>query len=324
MHPPLEPFAQGFLPRPDGAQIYWETSGTPAGAPMLYLHGGPGGTLGLGGYRRRADPSRHLIVGLDQRGCGRSTPWAIDDLGALDRITTEQLIDDIEAVREHLGIERWLVHGVSWGSTLALAYALAHPDRVTALVLVAVTTGGRREIDWITEGVGRIFPEAWARFAAAGAELAPGHARIVEAYAHALQSPDLTVRERAADAWDAWESTHISLDPHWQPGPSRAEPRDRRNFATLVTHFWARDCFLPGDAAVLSRAGELDVLPGVLIHGRRDISGPAETPWALARLWPGARLEIVEHEGHGGPDSVEIASAAIDALTSRPATSGSH
>ena len=166
MHPPLEPFASGSIGRPDGAQIYWETSGNPEGRPALYLHGGPGGGLGPGGYRRRFDPERYLIVGFDQRGCGRSTPWAIDDLANLDGSNTSALIADIEALREHLGLSAWLVHGVSWGSTLALAYALAHPTRVTELVLTAVTTGGREEIDWITDGVGRIFPEAWERFAA--------------------------------------------------------------------------------------------------------------------------------------------------------------
>ncbi|TPW76364.1 alpha/beta fold hydrolase [Schumannella soli] len=316
MHPPLEPFAVGHLARPDGSSLYWETSGAVDGVPVLYLHGGPGGGLGLGGYRRRAAPTRHLIVGLDQRGCGRSTPWAIDDLEQLDRLTTGTLIADIEALREHLGVERWLVHGVSWGSTLALAYALEHPDRVSALVLVAITTGSRREIDWITDGVGRVFPERWREFDALGRRLAPDAGeRPVERYAGALRDPDPAVRESAAEGWDTWESTHISLDPHWQPGPYRAEARDRRNFATLVTHFWAHDCFLAGDRAVLERAAELGDLHGVLIHGRRDVSGPAETAWELARRWPGARLQVVEHEGHGGPDSMELASAAIDALT---------
>jgi proline iminopeptidase len=316
MHPPLDPFSTGFLNRPDGSSLYWETSGAPDGVPVLHLHGGPGGGLGLGGYRRRADPSRHLIVGLDQRGCGRSTPWAIDDLSALDLNTTSALIDDIEALRMRLGIDRWLVHGVSWGSTLALAYALDHPDRVLALVLVAVTSGSRREIDWITDGVGRIFPEQWDEFDRLGRRLAPDAGpRPVEHYAAALRHPDAAVRELAAEGWDAWEATPISLDPYWQPGPYRAEVRDRRNFATLVTHFWSQDCFLPGHRAVLERIAELGDLPGVLIHGRRDISGPAETAWELARRWPGARVQIVEHEGHGGPDSMERAASAIDALT---------
>ena len=183
MHPPIDPFDSGWITRPDGARIYWEASGNPEGRPALYLHGGPGGGLGPGGYRRRFDPERHLVVGLDQRGCGRSTPWAIDDLDGLDRLTTSAMIDDIEALREHLGITRWLLHGVSWGSTLALAYALSHRDRVTELVLTAVTTGGREEIDWITEGVGRVFPEAWARFAAD----VPAGVRVVEHYARRLR-----------------------------------------------------------------------------------------------------------------------------------------
>jgi len=166
MHPALEPFMSGTLNRPGGVEVYWEASGNPRGRPALYLHGGAGGGLGRGGYRRRFDPAEYLIVGFDQRGCGKSTPWAIDDLEHLDQNDTQSLIDDIEALRTHLGVEEWLVHGVSWGSTLALAYALAHRNRVTEIVLTAVTTGARSEIDWITEGVGAIFPEAWATLAA--------------------------------------------------------------------------------------------------------------------------------------------------------------
>lgn len=310
MHPPIEPFDHGWIRRPDGAEIYWEASGSPTGRPALYLHGGPGSGLGPGGYRRRFDPSGHLVIGLDQRGCGRSRPWAIDDLDALDRNTTAVLIDDIEALREHLGIERWLVHGVSWGSTLALAYALEHPVRVSELVLVAVTTGAREEIDWISDGVGVFFPEAHARHVSAAE---PGE-RVVDAFARRLRGVDAAERERAAVEWEAWESTHTSLDPGWSSGPMFDDPRTRRNFATLVTHYWSADCFLPGESAVLTRAGGLAGIPGVLVHGRRDISGPAVTPWRLAAAWPGSELRIVEHEGHGGPDEMELARSAIDAF----------
>ncbi len=310
MHPPIAPFETGMLARPGGAALYWETSGSPAGRAVLYLHGGPGGGLGRGGYRRRFDPDRHLIVGLDQRGCGRSLPWAIDDLDHLDQNTTDVLIDDLEALREHLGIDRWTLHGVSWGSTLALAYALAHPQRVDALLLAAVTTGGRAEIDWITEGVGRIFPEAWAELAAS---VPPGE-RVVEAYARMLRATDPAVRTAAAERWDAWESAHISLDPAWAPGPYRDDPRDRENFATLVTHYWAHDCFLPGQRSVLARAGELTGIPGFLFHGRRDISGPVITPWELHRRWPGSTLTVVEHEGHGGTDMMELVAQTANAL----------
>ncbi len=310
MYPPVEPSASGWLDRPFGARLYWEESGTSAGIPALYLHGGPGSGLGAGGYRRRFDPERYRIVGVDQRGCGRSTPWAIDDLAHLDSITTDALIADIEALRSHLGIDAWLVHGVSWGSTLALAYALACPDRVTGLVLTAVTTGGREELDWITEGVGRIFPEAWHRFAAD----VPVGVRVVEHYARLLRDPEPAIRARAADAWDIWEATHVSLDPGWVPGPLHADPRERANFATLVTHFWANDCFLVGDQAVLRRAHQLTGIPGVLIHGRRDISGPVITPWRLHQAWEGSELHVVEAEGHGGTAEMELTRHALDRL----------
>lgn len=306
MHPPLEPFDSGLLERPDGASLYWETAGTPTGRPALYLHGGPGGGLGRGGYRRRFDPERHLIVGLDQRGCGRSTPWAVE--GGLEANTTPALIADLEALRAHLGIERWLIHGVSWGCTLALAYALAHPVRVSELVLTAVTTGGRAEIEWITDTIGAVFPEVWHRLAAS----VPDGTRVIDHYARLLRDPDAAVRRDAAVRWDEWESTHVSLDPAWQPGPLHGTQREKENFAALVTHYWAHDCFL--DVPILERAGELAGIPGELIHGRRDISGPAVTPWRLHRAWPGSRLRIVEDEGHGGPEQMELTTQAIDAF----------
>lgn len=313
VHPPLAPFGSGWIDRPGGARLYWETSGNPEGRPALYLHGGPGSGLRGDGYRRRFDPERYLVVGLDQRGCGRSAPWAVDDLDRLDENTTHAVLDDIEALRTHLGVEHWLVHGVSWGSTLALAYALEHPDRVTALVLTAVTTGSREEIDWITEGVGRIFPEAWERFAAT----TPSGRRVVEHYARLLRDPDPAVRSAAADAWDTWESTHVSLDPGWAPGPHREDPRERANFATLVTHYWSHDCFLPGESSILARAHELAGIPGVLIHGRRDVSGPVITPWRLHRAWAGSELHVVESEGHGGPLEMELTRQALDELAVR-------
>jgi proline iminopeptidase len=293
-------------------EIYWEMSGNPDGKPVLYLHGGPGGGLGLGGYRRRADPQRHLIIGIDQRGCGRSRPLVIDALERLSENTTAALIEDIEAVREHLGIQRWLVTGVSWGSTLTLAYAQAHPERVTEIVLVAVTTTSREEVDWITEGVGRVFPEAWERFEAAS-KRRPGE-RVVEAYARRLAGGDAADRARAADAWDAWESMHVSLDPLWQPSPLHADPAERAVFATLVTHYWANDAFLPGPKRILGRVDRIAHIPAVLIHGRHDISGPVITPWRLHKGWPASRLDVIENEGHGGPESMQEMTRATDAF----------
>lgn len=313
VHPPIEPFRSGVVDRPGGVGLFWEMSGNPQGWPAVYLHGGPGGSLQRGGYRRRFDPEKYLIVGIDQRGSGRSTPWAVDDLGHLDANTTQTMIADVEAVRTRLGIDAWLVHGVSWGSTLALAYALAHPSRVSAVVLIAVTTGSRVEIDWLTEGVGAIFPEAWERFTA---PVPPGE-RVIEYYARLLRDPDPVNRDIAAAAWDDWESTHISLDPNWQPGPLHQDARHRANFATLVTHYWAHDCFLTGPSPILDHAHHLGGIPGVLIHGRHDVSSPAITPWRLHKAWPGSQLHIVESEGHGGPTQTDLATLAIDGFATQ-------
>ena len=310
-HPCIEPYATGLLTVDDGNQLYWETSGNPEGKPVVHLHGGPGSGLGSGGYRRNFDPDRHLIIGIDQRGCGRSRPLVGDALDQLHVNTTQRLIQDLEAVREHLKVDAWLVSGVSWGSTLALAYALAFPARVTQLALVAVTTTSREEIEWITEGVGRIFPEAWDRF-----ERASGRRdgeRVVEAYARRLRGVDPADRAEAARDWDEWEGVHISLDPHWTPDRRHPDPRQRETFATLVTHYWANDGFLVGGAEILRRISEIGDVPAVLIHGRHDISGPAITPWRLHQHWPASRLIIVESEGHGGPASMEHLRLAVDA-----------
>ncbi len=315
VHPAIEPFLSGMLAVGDRDEIYWETSGNPHGRPALYLHGGPGSGLGPGGYRRRHDPDRYLIVGLDQRGCGRSRPLITDSLDSLSLNTTQTLIEDIEALREHLNIERWLVSGVSWGSTLALAYALEHPQRVTELVLTAVSTTSRQEIDWLTEDMGRVFPEAWERFVDAS-DRQPGE-RVVSAYARRLAHGDGASRAAAAEGWDAWEATHVLTDPARAPGALHEDPVTRLVFATLVTHYWAHDGFLPGDSAVLNRATDLHHIPTVLIHGRYDISSPAITPWRLHRAIPHSRLSIVEHEGHGGPLMMEQTREAIDAFAHR-------
>lgn len=309
---PADPFDSGLLPVADGSEIYWEASGNPAGKPALYLHGGPGSSLGSGSYRRRFDPERYLIVGIDQRGCGRSRPRVSDMVETLPGNTTQALIGDIEAVRQHLGIARWLLSGASWGVTLALAYAQAHPERVSELVLVAVTTTSRAEVDWITEAMGRLFPEAWERFAAASGRR--DGERLVEAYARRLASNDMADRLAAARAWTAWESTHISLDPNFVPLEQRFDEQQALAFATLVTHYWSNDGFLRGDDTIVNRMAAIGHIPAVLIHGRRDISGPVATPWRLHRAWPASRLVIVEAEGHGGPLSTEAACQALDAF----------
>jgi proline iminopeptidase len=308
--PAIEPFNAGLLGVSDGNEIYWEMSGDIEGKPALYLHGGPGSALPSGNYRRHFNPQKYRIVGIDQRGCGRSRPLAGDDLGRLHRNTTQTLIKDIEAVRKHLDIESWLVSGVSWGTTLALAYAQAHPDRVSQLVLVAVGTTSREEVDWITEGVGRFFPEAWRRF-----ERDSGRCkgeRIVEAYARRLSTGDRQDRLRAARAWNDWESTHISLDPNWTPLDQRFNEEQGLTYATLVTHYWSNDAFLRNGQEILGRMSIIAHIPGVLISGRRDISGPVATAWRLHELWPVSRMLIVESEGHGGPEAMRRMRLALD------------
>ncbi len=308
LHPAIEPFASDLLPVDCGAAIYFEASGNAAGLPALYLHGGPGSSLGSGRYRRLFDPARYRIIGLDQRGCGRSHP-PVSGTTLADN-TTATLIADIEALRAHLGIEAWIVSGVSWGVTLALAYAVAHPGRVAGMVLGAITTTSREEVDWITGGIGRIFPEAFERFEQQSGRR-PGE-RIVEAYARRLRGADADDRLAAARSWNAWEETHISLDPHHQPIATRFDAAAALGFATLVTHYWANDGFLRGEDAILNRMDRIATIPAVLIHGRRDIGSPAVTAHLLHRLWPASRLEILPEEGHGGPVMMAAMRQALD------------
>lgn len=294
--PPLEPFASGLLTLADGAQIWWEASGREDGAPVVWLHGGPGSGA-TETYRRRFDPAHWLVVSLDQRACGRSRPLATDPGFDLGTLTTQQMIADLEELRTHLGIARWLVTGGSWGSTLALAYAEAHPDRVTGLVLAAVTTSSREEIEWISERVGRVFPREWEQLeAASGRE--PGQ-RLLDAFLERLTDPDPGVRAAAAQAWCTWEDVHVSLDPAHEPHYSVMAPDAQLLAATHVVNNWAHDAWL-GESGVLDGLDRITHLPAVLIHGRLDVSGPLVTAWTLHRRWPGSRLVVIDDEGHGG------------------------
>lgn len=306
-HPANEPHASGLLTLDEGHELYWEESGNPDGKPLIWLHGGPGSGLGSGGYRRSPDPAVWRIIGIDQRGCGRSRPL-VTELGYdLATLTTQRMIRDLEQVREHLGVERWLVAGGSWGSTLALAYAQAHPDRVEALVLIAVTSTSREEVDWITESVGRIFPREWDAFAAASGRR-PGQ-RVVDAYLERLTDPDPLVREAAAQAWCAWEDVHVSLaGPPARPLATE-DPAFQLLFATHVVHSWSHSGFL-GDHGILDGMPAIAHIPGVLIHGRLDVSGPLVTAWRLHERWPASRLVVVEDEGHSGSAMADELAAA--------------
>ncbi|MBV9878054.1 MAG: prolyl aminopeptidase [Verrucomicrobia bacterium] len=304
---PIKPFKSEILQLADGSSVYWEASGNPKGKPALYLHGGPGSGL-LTGYRQHFDPERYLIVSLDQRGCGRSRPLVTDPGYDLRANTTQSLIADIELLREYLGIERWLITGLSWGTTLALAYAQTHPERVTEIVLGAVTTTSRAEVTWLTETIGCIFPEPWTAFEQT-ANRRPGE-NVIDAYYRLIRDPNRQIREQAAEAWCKWEDVIVSLDPQAKPSARFADPNFRINFATLVIHYFANAAFLEGQE-ILKNMGRIAHLPGVLIHGRLDVSGPLSTAWQLHQRWSGSQLVVVETEGHGGPVMIKEFAKAI-------------
>jgi proline iminopeptidase len=303
----------GTLETGDGQSVFWESWGSPDGVPAVFLHGGPGSGF-TEGHRQHFDARRHRVVALDQRGCGRSRPLATDPGADLSAITTAHMVADVEALREHLGIDAWLVVGVSWGTTLALAYAQAHPDRVTGLVLGAVTTTSAAEVEWITESMRAVFPAEWEDFAAASGR-APGQ-RVVDAYRERLTDPDPAVREAAARAWCTWEDVHVSLATGGATSPRYEDPEFRLLFATLVVHVWAAAGFAP-PGGLLGHVDRVAHLPGVLVHGALDISSPLSTAFDLHRAWPGSELVVVRSDGHGGASMAEEITGAVDRLTRR-------
>ena len=307
LYPEIEPYDSGLLDVGDGHHVYWEVCGNPLGKPAVNLHGGPGSGC-TPNSRRLFDPARYRIVLLDQRGCGRSTPHASASAAALHANTTQHLLADLEALRTHLGIERWLVFGGSWGSTLALAYAERHPERVTEIVLVGIATTTPGEIDWITRGVGKFFPREWERFRAG----APGDERLVDAYHSLLMHPDPAVHDKAARDWCAWENAIVAVRPNHVPHPRYANPAFRLCFARLVTHYWRHAAWLE-DGALLREAGRLRDIPGVMVHGRLDLGSPLETAWKLHAAWPGSELVVVEEAGHDGRDP-GLGEALVSAL----------
>ena len=237
--------------------------------------------------RRGFDPRRYRAVLFDQRGCGRSVPHASDPATDLSRNTTEHLITDMEQLREQLAIDRWLLTGGSWGSTLMLAYAERYPHRVTQIVISAVTTSRRSEIDWLYRGAARFFPGEWERFRA-GASAEPGDGDLLAAYARLLADPDPLIRNRAAADWRDWEDAVLSLEPGARPDSAIGGPdADTLAFARLCAHYYSHGAWLE-EGALIRGAGRLAGIPGVLIHGRLDLSCPLDTAWELARAWPDA------------------------------------
>ncbi|UJW35324.1 prolyl aminopeptidase [Saccharothrix sp. AJ9571] len=297
-----EPYDSGLLDVGDGNLVHWDVSGNPAGKPAVLLHGGPGVPSPNG--RRYFDPAAYRVVQFHQRGVGLSTPSVIDHETDLSVNTTEHLLADMELLREHLDIERWLVFGGSWGATLGFAYAERFPARVTELVLVAVTNTRPSEIDWLYRGLGMVFPEAWDRFREGA-----GDDDVVGAYNRLLNDPDPAVREKAARDWCAWEAAAVdeqTPDPRW------ADPDFRMALARTAAHYFHHHAWLE-DGVLLREAGRLAGIPGVMVHGRRDLSAPLGTAWAMAKAWPDAELKVIDEGGHFSEGAMEEAvRAAMD------------
>jgi proline iminopeptidase len=316
LYPGTEPYDHGLLDVGDANLVYWEACGNPDGKPAVVLHGGPGSGC-TPGWRRYFDPDRYRIILFDQRGCGRSTPDAGDSSVDLAANTTHHLIADIERLRRHLQIDRWLVFGGSWGSTLGLAYIEKYPEHVSEAVLFSVVTTGPREVEWVTRDMGRVFPEQWSRFRDG---VPPGQrdGSLVEAYAGLLGDPDPAVREQAALSWCAWEDTHVAVSPNHRPDPRYDDPAFRLRFARLVTHYWRHAAWLE-DGILLRDAARLAGIPAVLVHGRLDVSGPPDIAWQLAQAWPGCELVLADEAGHGAgePGMAEALVSATNRFASR-------
>ncbi|MCO1657767.1 prolyl aminopeptidase [Pseudonocardia humida] len=317
--PDPEPHDSGLLDVGDGNHVHWETSGNPEGTPVVLLHGGPGqGTSPR--MRRAADPERFRIVLVDQRGCGRSTPHAADVDTDMSVNTTEHLLADLELLRAHLGIDRWLLTGGSWGSTLAFAYAERHPERVSAIVLSAITTTRRSEVDWLYRGVGRFFPREWERFRdgvpeseRARVTAAEGAGALLAEYVRMLDDPDPAVREHATREWAAWEDAVMGGEPGGDANPFSDKPgRDLAAMVRICAHYFANGAWLE-EGALIRDAARMADIPAVLVHGRLDLGGPLETAWEMVRNWPAAELVVLEGAGHqGGEQRRAVLSAAFD------------
>jgi proline iminopeptidase len=294
----------------DGNRVHWEVCGNPHGKPAVVLHGGPGSGC-TPFFRRYFDPDVYRIVLLDQRGSGRSTPHASDPATDMGVNTMKHLLADLELLRRELRIEKWLVWGVSFGSVLALRYAQTHPDRVSELVLTGLATGSRAEVELLTRGLGRIFPEPWRAFRDG---VPPGErdGDLAAAYHRLLESPDAGVRAAAARAWTDWETA-------FAPAPPRSIARYedaafRAGFARTVTHYFANDHWLGGDEVVLRDAPSLAGIRGVIVQGSLDFGNLLGIPWRLREAWPGSELILVDEAGHnaGAPGIADQLTAATD------------
>ncbi|TRW17706.1 prolyl aminopeptidase [Glacieibacterium frigidum] len=290
LYPPIEPYASGMLDVGDGHSVYWERCGTPGATPAVFLHGGPGGGCSPR-HRRLFDPAKYDVLLFDQRGCGRSTPHA-----NLDANTTWHLVADIERLRALAGVERWLVFGGSWGSTLALAYAETHPQRVSALIVRGIYLLTKAEMDWYYQfGVSEMFPDKWEGFLAPIPEAE--RSDMVGAYHRRLTGDDPAVQLAAAKAWSNWEGQTITLLPEPETSDSFDDDRFAIAFARIENHYFKHAGWLD-EGQLLRDAGRLHGIPGVIVHGRYDMPCPARFAWALHKAWPEAEFHLIEGAGH--------------------------
>ena len=309
LYPDVEPYASGSLQVSPLHNIYWEQCGNPRGKPVVFLHGGPGAGCNAKS-RRFFDPARYRIVLFDQRGCGRSTPHA-----ELTDNTTWHLVADIERLREHLGIDRWQVFGGSWGSTLALAYAETHPDRVSELVLRGIFMLRRWELEWFYQkGCDAIYPDAWEGYLAAIPPVERGD--LMGAYYRRLTSPDPAVRLVAAKAWSVWEGGTSFLLPSADYIASTGSDEFALAFARIECHYFVHGGFFDADDQLLRDAHRLRAIPAVIVQGRYDVVCPIRSAWDLHRAWPEADLRIVAEAGHSAlePGITHELVAATDAF----------
>jgi len=290
LYPEIEPYQSGHLDVGDGHQLYWELCGNPEGKPVVFLHGGPGAGASPS-HRSQFDPERYNILVWDQRGCGRSTPHA-----SLEANTTWHLVDDIERLREMVGVEKWMVFGGSWGSTLSLAYAETHPERVTELVLRGIFMFEQYELDWLyKDGANSIYPDKWEEFIAPIPEAERGD--LVDAYRQRLTGHDRDERLRVAKAWSKWEGETVTLLPHPEVIEEFTEPDKAIAVARIENHFMHHKGWLE-EGQLLRDAHKLRGIPGVIVQGRHDSCTPPRAAWSLKKAWPEVELNIIPDGGH--------------------------
>ena len=305
LFPPIEPYNHGWLSVGDGHEIYYEESGNPSGKPCLFVHGGPGGGASPAA-RQFFDPDKYRIVLFDQRGCGRSKPHA-----SIEANTTWHLIDDIELIRETLGIDRWLVFGGSWGSTLSLAYAQSHPERVTELVLRGIFLLRAQELQWFYQhGASALYPDAWQHYLAP----IPNAERhdLISAFHSRLTSEDPEVRLSAARAWSVWEASTSFLIQNEDFMAQLDEPEAALAMARIECHYFVNGGFFESPNQILEAVDKIRHIPCVIVQGRYDVVCPPTTAWDLHRAWPEADFKLIANAGHSAFDPANAA-ALIEA-----------